>query len=127
MLKADTEKKIKAVCVVHNETTTGVTSDIPEVRWEWEQSGGAVWGCGVPWLWQAAAHSERICWQAGRLTHIALPPGCLQVRRTMDAHNHPALLLVDGVSSIGALVSCSCGRGTCLGRGRRGHGRRLWG
>ncbi|PRW60237.1 serine--glyoxylate aminotransferase isoform B [Chlorella sorokiniana] len=55
VLKADTEKKIKAVCVVHNETTTGVTSDIPEVR------------------------------------------------RTMDAHNHPALLLVDGVSSIGAL------------------------
>lgn len=42
VLKADTEKKIKAVCVVHNETTTGVTSDIPEVgglgggRWsEW--------------------------------------------------------------------------------------------
>lgn len=32
MLKADTEKKIKAVCVVHNETTTGVTSDIAEVR-----------------------------------------------------------------------------------------------
>ena len=31
VLKADTEKKIKAVCVVHNETTTGVTSDIPEV------------------------------------------------------------------------------------------------
>ena len=43
------------VCVVHNETTTGVTSDI-----------GAV-------------------------------------RKAMDAANHPALLLVDGVSSIGAI------------------------
>lgn len=55
VLKADTEKKIKAVCVVHNETTTGVTSDV------------------------------------GR------------VRETMDAYNHPAMFLVDGVSSIGAL------------------------
>ncbi len=55
MLRKDTEKKIKAVCVVHNETTTGVTSDIA---------------------------------------------GC---RKAMDNANHPALLLVDGVSSIGAL------------------------
>ena len=56
VLAADTHKKIKAVCVVHNETTTGVTSDI----------GG--------------------------------------VRAAMDtASQHPALLLVDGVSSIGAL------------------------
>jgi len=55
ILREDTEKKIKAVCLVHNETTTGVTSDI-----------GAS-------------------------------------RKAMDAANHPALLLVDGVSSIGAL------------------------
>lgn len=32
VLKADTDKKIKAVAVVHNETTTGVTSDIGGVR-----------------------------------------------------------------------------------------------
>ena len=32
ILKADTDKKIKAVAVVHNETTTGVTSDIKQVR-----------------------------------------------------------------------------------------------
>ena len=31
-LKADTNHSIKAVCVVHNETSTGVTSDIPAVR-----------------------------------------------------------------------------------------------
>lgn len=31
-LAKDTGKKIKAVCVVHNETTTGVTSDIKGVR-----------------------------------------------------------------------------------------------
>jgi alanine-glyoxylate transaminase/serine-glyoxylate transaminase/serine-pyruvate transaminase len=55
ILKSDSGKKIKAVCVVHNETTTGVTSDI-----------------------------------AG-------------VRAAMDAAKHPALLLVDGVSSIGGL------------------------
>jgi alanine-glyoxylate transaminase/serine-glyoxylate transaminase/serine-pyruvate transaminase len=55
ILRKDTEKKIKAVAVVHNETTTGVTSDIK---------------------------------------------GC---RQAMDKADHPALLLVDGVSSIGAL------------------------
>jgi alanine-glyoxylate transaminase / serine-glyoxylate transaminase / serine-pyruvate transaminase len=31
-LKADTQHSIKAVCVVHNETSTGVTSDILSVR-----------------------------------------------------------------------------------------------
>ena len=31
-LRKDTQKKIKAVCVVHNETSTGVTSDIAAVR-----------------------------------------------------------------------------------------------
>ncbi|WP_348826992.1 aminotransferase class V-fold PLP-dependent enzyme [Halomonas sp. RT37] len=31
-LKQDTEQRIKAVCVVHNETSTGVTSDIAAVR-----------------------------------------------------------------------------------------------
>jgi len=31
-LKADTTHRIKAVCVVHNETSTGVTSDIAAVR-----------------------------------------------------------------------------------------------
>jgi alanine-glyoxylate transaminase / serine-glyoxylate transaminase / serine-pyruvate transaminase len=55
VLAKDTDKRIKAVAVVHNETTTGVTSDI-----------------------------------AG-------------VRAAMDDASHPALLLVDGVSSIGAL------------------------
>jgi len=55
ILRKDVNKKIKAVCVVHNETTTGVTSDVA---------------------------------------------GC---RQAMDSANHPALLLVDGVSSIGAL------------------------
>ena len=49
VLKADTGKKIKAVCVVHNETTTGVTSDIPEVR----GAGGAASG-------GRAASSERV-------------------------------------------------------------------
>lgn len=54
-LKADTDKKIKAIAVVHNETATGVTSDL------------------------------------------------LKIRETIDACGHPALFMVDGVSSIGAL------------------------
>ncbi|MFT4784659.1 MAG: alanine-glyoxylate transaminase/serine-glyoxylate transaminase/serine-pyruvate transaminase [Paracoccaceae bacterium] len=54
-LKADTGHKIKAVLATHNETATGVVSNIAAVR------------------------------------------------AAMDAANHPALLLVDGVSSIGSM------------------------
>jgi alanine-glyoxylate transaminase/serine-glyoxylate transaminase/serine-pyruvate transaminase len=54
-LQSDWSHSVKAVCVVHNETSTGVTNDI-----------GAI-------------------------------------RRVMDEARHPALLLVDGVSSIGAI------------------------
>jgi len=53
-LEADKAKEIKAVMIVHNETTTGVTSDIGKAR------------------------------------------------ATLDGLKHPALLMVDGVSSIGA-------------------------
>ena len=55
VLRADTAHAIKAVMAVHNETTTGVTSDI-----------GAL-------------------------------------RRVMDAAKHPAMLYIDGVSSIASL------------------------
>jgi alanine-glyoxylate transaminase/serine-glyoxylate transaminase/serine-pyruvate transaminase len=54
-LAADRAQTIKAVAVVHNETSTGVTSDIPAVR------------------------------------------------RAMDEWGHPALLLVDAVSSLGSI------------------------
>ena len=54
-LKADRDHEIKAVLVTHNETATGVRSDVAAVR------------------------------------------------RAMDAAKHPALLLVDGVSSIGSM------------------------
>lgn len=54
-LRADTAHRIKAVLVTHNETATGVRSDVAAVR------------------------------------------------RAMDATRHPALLLVDGVSSIGSM------------------------
>jgi alanine-glyoxylate transaminase/serine-glyoxylate transaminase/serine-pyruvate transaminase len=54
-LRADKNHQIKGVMVVHNETATGVTSDI------------------------------------------------VAVRRAMDAAGHPALLYVDGVSSIGSI------------------------
>ena len=54
-LKEDTQHGIKAVCVVHNETSTGCTSRIDEVR------------------------------------------------RAMDAARHPALLMVDTISSLGSI------------------------
>ncbi len=54
-LSADTAHEIKAVCVVHNETSTGVTSRVPEIR------------------------------------------------AAMDAAGHPALLLVDTISSLGSI------------------------
>lgn len=55
ILSADTQHRIKAVLVCHNETATGVTSDV-----------GAV-------------------------------------RKILDQHNHPAMLFVDGVSSIASM------------------------
>ena len=54
-LRADAGRTITAVALVHNETSTGVTSDIPSVR------------------------------------------------RAIDESGHPALLLVDAVSSLGAI------------------------
>ena len=54
-LKADTGHTIKAVCVVHNETSTGATSRIDEIR------------------------------------------------RAIDAAGHPALLMVDTISSLGSV------------------------
>jgi alanine-glyoxylate transaminase / serine-glyoxylate transaminase / serine-pyruvate transaminase len=55
VLAADRAHRIKAVMVVHNETSTGVTSDIPAVR------------------------------------------------RALDAAAHPALLMVDTISSLGSI------------------------
>ncbi|BDD87910.1 pyridoxal-phosphate-dependent aminotransferase family protein [Desulfofustis limnaeus] len=54
-LKADTERKIKSVNIVHNETSTGVTSRIAEIR------------------------------------------------QAMDNAGHPALLMVDTISSLGSV------------------------
>ena len=53
-LRKDTSKAIKAVCVVHNETSTGCASDIPAIR------------------------------------------------KAIDAAGHPALLMVDTISSLGS-------------------------
>jgi len=54
-LRADAEKRIKAVCVVHNETSTGVTSRIADVR------------------------------------------------KAIDAAEHPALFMVDTISSLASI------------------------
>lgn len=58
ILAADKDHQIKVVLATHNETATGVVSDIPAVR------------------------------------------------AAMDASNHPAMLFVDGVSSIGSMDFC---------------------
>lgn len=55
VLAADTDHKIKAVCVVHNETATGVVSNIPAIR------------------------------------------------KAIDQAGHPALLMVDTISSLGSI------------------------
>jgi alanine-glyoxylate transaminase/serine-glyoxylate transaminase/serine-pyruvate transaminase len=54
-LRADADKRIKAVCVVHNETSTGVVSRVPEVR------------------------------------------------KAIDAAKHPALFMVDTISSLASI------------------------
>jgi alanine-glyoxylate transaminase/serine-glyoxylate transaminase/serine-pyruvate transaminase len=54
-LRADAQRELRAVCVVHNETSTGVTSRIAEVR------------------------------------------------RAIDAAGHPALFMVDTISSLGSI------------------------
>src|SRR5687767_3671314 len=54
-LRGDAEKRIKAVCVVHNETSTGVVSRIPEIR------------------------------------------------KALDAAKHPALFMVDTISSLASI------------------------
>src|SRR5690606_8545856 len=54
-LEADTDHRFKAVCVVRNETATGVVTDVHAIR------------------------------------------------KAMDASQHPALLLVDTISSLGAI------------------------
>ncbi|MDQ5847506.1 MAG: aminotransferase class V-fold PLP-dependent enzyme [Pseudomonadota bacterium] len=54
-LRADGDKRIKAVCVVHNETSTGVVSRIPEIR------------------------------------------------KAIDAAGHPALFMVDTISSLASI------------------------
>ena len=54
-LRADTAQRIKAVCVVHNETSTGVVSRVPEVR------------------------------------------------KAIDAAKHPALFMVDTISSLASI------------------------
>lgn len=84
-LKADTTHTIKAVCVVHNETSTGVTSDIPlcDVRWttpsilhccwwipflDWQQLTIAMMH-GV-WTSLSAAHKKgSCCHRVWALTH----------------------------------------------------------
>ena len=54
-LRADAEKRIRAVCVVHNETSTGVVSRVPEIR------------------------------------------------KAIDAAGHPALFMVDTISSLASI------------------------
>ena len=93
-LAQDAGKQFKAVCVVHNETTTGVTSDIGAVRQVGRRQGWARAGGGAPGQARRAGRTPA-------LSPPHTPPS--HPSQTLDAAGHPALLLVDGVSSIGAL------------------------
>src|SRR5207247_2778172 len=42
-LSKDREHKIKAVCVVHNETSTGVTTRVREIRKAMDRAGHQAW------------------------------------------------------------------------------------
>lgn len=80
ILSKDTEKKIKAVAVVHNETTTGVTSDVAKVRF-------AVCACSAA---STIGQSLLACpGHAGLAACIDLVCSALQVRETIDAADHP--------------------------------------
>jgi alanine-glyoxylate transaminase/serine-glyoxylate transaminase/serine-pyruvate transaminase len=79
-LAADPEHRVKAVCVVHNETSTGVTSRIPEIR-------AAIDDAGHPALFMVDTISSLASidyrhdeWQvdvtvAGSQKGLMLPPG----------------------------------------------------
>ena len=74
ILKADTGKKIKAVAVVHNETTTGVTSDIAEVGLPFlTTSLFMLWHVSMQYVNAAeegkvnGAHAEYNCWHEAEL------------------------------------------------------------
>jgi alanine-glyoxylate transaminase/serine-glyoxylate transaminase/serine-pyruvate transaminase len=62
-LRADKEQRLKAVCVVHNETSTGVVSRIPEVR-------KAIDAAGHPALFMVVDVTV-----AGSQKGLMLPPG----------------------------------------------------
>lgn len=81
-LRQDPSHSIKAICIVHNETATGVTNDLSAVR--------KILGNILSFSSLSCLLSHAHPWQ--RWTTIRA-----------DKHRHPALLLVDGVSSICAL------------------------
>ena len=57
---------------------------------------------GSPGPWPLSMHSSKLHHLAPQMATYPLAART-QVRKTMDASSHPALLLVDGVSSIAAL------------------------
>src|SRR5438552_5913008 len=64
-LRGDAQHEIRAVCVVHNETSTGVTSRIPEIR-------AAIDRARHPALFLVDTVSSTVC---GSQKGLMLPPG----------------------------------------------------
>lgn len=94
VLLADKGKTIKAVMVVHNETTTGVTRHVarrqPLLAAGPEPGASSAWLAGFKGVTPVNAVAPLSRSDIG------------QVRKVMDEVDHPAMLFVDGVSSIGA-------------------------
>ena len=79
-LKADTEHRIKAVCVVHNETSTGVTTDIAAVRRAIDSAGHPALLMADPISGLASADYRHDEWGvdvtiSGSQKGLMLPPG----------------------------------------------------
>lgn len=88
-LAADTAHSIKAICIVHNETATGVTNNLAKVR--------RILGMHIkPMLTIPSVMAYDICFSSSNISFILFG-------FQTDDYRHPALLLVDGVSSICAL------------------------
>ena len=98
-LRADTQHRIKAVCVVHNETSTGVTSDIAAVRRAIDAAGHPAllmvdtisglasadfrhdeWGVDVP-----ISGSQKGLMLPPGISFNALSPKALEARKTREA------------------------------------------
>jgi len=91
-LAQDPSHAIKAVMVVHNETSTGVTSRVGAIRAAIEAR-----------LAQDPSHAIKAVMVVHNETSTGVTSRVGAIRAAMDKVGHPALLLVDTISSLGSV------------------------